>query len=408
MFDGLSPHPEAAPVPDAHLSIAKMAALFLKIGAIGFGGGMAVVALMERELVQRRRLVAPDEFLPGVALGQLLGPFAVNAAFFVGYRRHGLRGALLASFCFLLPSVSLVILLSSLYFRYHSLPALSGVLAGLGPVVISLILSAAFSAGRRVLTTWPAWLLAIAGLAASLAKISPAFTLFAAGGVGLLLGVRTLSQPGKPGASRSSNPAPDSAPGPGLPPTLALVPVVAGASAHVPAIGLASLVVTFFKVGLVFFGGGFVLVAILSQHLVHDLQWLSPAEFLDGVAISNLTPGPIAVLATFVGYKLAGGPGALLATAALLTPALVLMTVLCAGYERFRNSQRFGDFMSGVTPAVVGLIASAAVLLWAPAIPSWRALMLAVASLVLLLRFRWHPAFVLALGAGLAALGAIP
>jgi chromate transporter len=167
-------------------------------------------------------------------------------------------------------------------------------------------------------------------------------------------------------------------------------------------------VLAFFKFGLVFFGGGFVLVAILSHHLVHDLQWLSPAEFLDGVAISNLTPGPIAVLATFVGYKLAGVPGALLATSALLTPALVLMTVLCMSYERFRNSERFADFMSGVSPAVVGLIGSAAVLLWAPAIPSWRALLLAAGSLGLLLRFKWHPAFVLALGATLAAFGAIP
>lgn len=408
MKDVTPPPSAAAPGHDTPLSIANMAALFLKIGSIGFGGGMAVIALMERELVQRRRLVAPDEFLHGVALGQLLGPFAVNAAFFVGYRRHGLRGALLASLCFLLPSVSLVILLSFLYFQFHSLPALAGVLAGLGPVVIALILSAAFSAGRRVLTTWPAWLLASAAVVASLAKISPAFTLLVAGGAGLLLGARLLSEPRQPRASRSSTQASDGPAGGGLPPVLALVPVVAGASTHVPALGIATLVVTFFKVGLVFFGGGFVLVAILSHHLVQDLQWLSPAEFLDGVAISNLTPGPIAVLATFVGYKLAGALGALLATAALLTPALVLMTVLCAGYERFRSSDRFADFMSGVSPAVVGLIASAAVLLWAPAIPSWRALSLAVASLLLLLRFRWHPAFVLALGAGLAALGAIP
>ena len=405
MRESTSPPSEAAPVHEARHPLASMAALFLKIGAVGFGGGMAIIALMERELVQRRRLVAPDEFLHGVALGQLLGPFAVNAAFFVGYRRHGLRGALLASLCFLFPSVSLVILLSFLYFRFHSLPALAAVLAGLGPVVISLILSAAFSAGRRVLTTWPAWLLASAGLAASLAKLSPAITLLAAGGAGLLLG-RTYLEPMKERASSSSRPG--SGAGGGLPPALGLVPVVAGASTHLPAVGLATLVVTFFKVGLVFFGGGFVLVAILSHHLVHDLQWLSPAEFLDGVAISNLTPGPIAVLATFVGYKLAGAPGALLATAALLTPAMVLMTGLCAGYERFRNSERFGDFMSGVSPAVVGLIASAAVLLWVPAIPSWRALTLAVASFVLLLRFRWHPAFVLALGAGLAAFGAIP
>ena len=390
------------------LPLAKMAVLFLKLGATGFGGGMAVIALMERELVRRRQLVDPDEFLHGVALGQLLGPFALNAAFFVGFRRHGLRGALLAAFCFLLPSVTLVVLLSFLYFRFHSLPALAGVLAGLGPVVIALILSAALSAGRRVLTTWPAWLLGAAGLAASLAKVNPAITLLAAGGAGLFLGPRSLLGEGKPRSSRSPGSRSDDPDGRRSLPALALMPVVAGASTQVAAPGLIALVVTFFKAGLVFFGGGFVLVAVLSHHLVHDLQWLSPAEFLDGVAISNLTPGPIAVLATFVGYKLAGVSGALLATAALLTPALVLMTLLCVGYERFRNSERFADFLSGVSPTVVGLIASAAVLLWAPAIPSWRALLLAASSLALLLRFKWHPALVLALGAALAAFGAIP
>ena len=403
-----SPPSRESSALEADLPLPKMAALFLKLGAIGFGGGMAVIALMERELVRRRRLVEPDEFLHGVALGQLLGPFALNAAFFIGYRRHGLRGAFLAAFCFLLPSVSLVILLSFLYFRFHSLPALAGVLAGLGPVVIALILSAALSASQRVLTTWPAWVLGIAALVASLAKVNPALTLLAAGSAGLFFGPRILLGPGKPSAPRSPGPPSEKPAGSGLPPLLGVVPVVAGASTQVPALGLVPLVITFFKFGLVLFGGGFVLVAILSHHLVHDLQWLSPAEFLDGVAISNLTPGPIAVLATFVGYKLAGVPGALLATGALLTPALVLMTVLCMGYERFRNSERFADFMSGVSPAVVGLIASAAVLLWAPAIPSWRALLLAAAALGLLLRFRWHPAFVLALGAALAAFGAIP
>ena len=409
------PTPESAGFPSngpstvgTDLPLAEMATLFLKLGAIGFGGGMAVITLMERELVQRRRLVDPDEFLHGVALGQLLGPFALNATFFIGYRRHGLRGALLAALSFLFPSVSLVIFLSFLYFRFHSIPELAIVLAGLGPVVIALILSAAFSAGMRILRTWPAWFLAIAALVASLAKVTPAFTLIAAGGAGLFFGPRMLLGPRKPGAPRPPGPPSDRPAGGGLLHLLGLAPVVAGATIPAPALGLLPLIITFFKVGLVFFGGGFVLVALLSQHLVHDLKWLSPAEFLDGVAISNLTPGPIAVLATFVGYKLAGVSGALLATAALLTPALVLMTVLCMGYERFRNSERFADFMSGVSPAVVGLIASAAVLLWAPAIPSWRALLLAAAALGLLLRFRWHPAFVLALGAALAAFGAIP
>jgi chromate transporter len=171
---------------------------------------------------------------------------------------------------------------------------------------------------------------------------------------------------------------------------------------------LATVGLIFLKIGLVFFGGGFVLIPVLHQQLVEHLHWLTPQEFLDGVAISNLTPGPISVLATFTGYHLLGVSGAVLATVALLTPSMILMTVICIAYERLKNSSQAQDFLAAVAPTVVGLVASAALLLWHSAIPSWRALLLMAVALVLLVRFKWHPAFVLAVGAALAALGAIP
>ena len=162
---------------------------------------------------------------------------------------------------------------------------------------------------------------------------------------------------------------------------------------------LASVFVTFLKVGFVFFGGGFVLIPILHHRLVTELRWLSTREFLDGVAISNLTPGPIAVLATFAGYRVAGIGGALAATIALFAPAAVLMLVISHQYTRFRDDRRVVRFLSGVNPAVTGLIASAAVLLGQSALASWRGFLLAGLSFILLVRFRWHPAFVLAIGA---------
>lgn len=151
--------------------------------------------------------------------------------------------------------------------------------------------------------------------------------------------------------------------------------------------------------GLVFFGGGFVLVPVLHQRLVTDLGWLNPRQFLDGVAISNLTPGPIAVLATFAGFHVAGVAGALVATVALLAPAMVLMWVISAQYERYRDDARVQAFLAGVNPAVTGLILSAAVLLGGAAIGSWRGGILCGAAWLLLERFRWHPAIVLAIGA---------
>jgi chromate transporter len=185
-------------------------------------------------------------------------------------------------------------------------------------------------------------------------------------------------------------------------------------SVAVPVLGsgailsLPALSVAFLKVGMVFFGGGFVLLPVLHQQIVEGYHWLTPAEFVDGVAISNLTPGPIAVLATFTGFRLQGVAGAIIATASIFAPAMVLMMVISAGYDRFKDSSRAKDFLAEVTPTVVGLVASAALLLWPSTIGSWRSLVLMIFALLLLIRFSWHPAFVLAVGAGLAAGGIIP
>jgi chromate transporter len=396
---------QAGPRPP--LSLPRMLALFLKVGAIGFGGGMAVIALMEREFVENRRVLRAEEFLHGVGLSQILGPFAVNTAFFVGHRRHGLLGALAATVAFLLPSVGLVILLSFLYFRYHAIPALQGVLQGVGPVVIALILAAAWSMGRKALASVPAVLLALAGAGAGAFGLNAVWVLLAAGLLGLAVGrARFGDKRGRndaAGAGEGSGARPPS-PARGFVPLAAPMSAVAG----VGSVSLTGLGLAFLKVGLVFFGGGFVLVPILHQQLVERLHWLGPQEFLDGVAISNLTPGPIAVLSTFAGYRLLGVPGALVATAALFAPALALMAIICLGYERLRDAERAYNFLAGVAPAVVGLVASAALVLWPSAILSWRALLLAAVALLLLVRFRWPPVLVLALGAGLAAAGLVP
>jgi chromate transporter len=386
------------------LSLPRMIAIFLKIGATGFGGGVAVLALIEHEFVEKRAALSAEEFLHGVGLGQILGPFAANTAFFVGYRRHGLLGALASVAGFLLPSVALVILLSFLYLRYQTIPALQGVLLGLGPVVIALILAAACSMGRKAIAKWPAAVLALAGAGAGAIKVNAVWVLLAAGLVGLAIGRARLGRNeiqniAAPSRGESRKPEPPMVQG-----VAPLVPSMVGL-AGTGAISLSGVALAFLKVGLVFFGGGFVLVPILHQRLVEQLHWLSPQQFVDGVAISNLTPGPIAVLSTFAGYHLMGVPGAIVATVALFTPAMVLMAFVSAGYERFRDSTRVQDFLAGVTPTMVGLVLSAVFILWHSAIPSWRALLLAVVALILLVRFKWTPVLVLAFGAGMAVVG---
>jgi len=385
------------------LSLPSMLGLFLKIGTIGFGGGMAVIAIMEQEFVQKRRQLPAEEFLHAVGMAEILGSFAPNAAFFLGYRRYGLFGALASVAVFLLPSIMIVIFLSFLYSRYHAIPALQGVMVGLGPVVIALILAAAWSMGRKALTGWPAVVFAVAGALAGAYKVNAIWVLLTAGIIGLLVGRKRLVK----GSDQKRPNANTEAPPPLKTGGMALLALPA-AGASVAQASLATVGLIFLKIGLVFFGGGFVLIPVLHQQLVEHLHWLTPQEFLDGVAISNLTPGPISVLATFTGYHLLGVSGAVLATVALLTPSMILMTVICIAYERLKNSSQAQDFLAAVAPTVVGLVASAALLLWHSAIPSWRALLLLTVALVLLVRFKWHPAFVLAVGAALAALGAIP
>jgi chromate transporter len=376
----------------ATVSLGRLLAIFLKIGSIGFGGGMAVIALMEQEFVRKRRLIPLDEFVHSVGLGQVLGSFAVNVAIFIGYRLFGVAGALLSAGAFLVPSITLVIILSDLYFRYHAVPALQGAVAGLAPVVIALILNAAWSIGRKVLRSWPAMVIGAGALAAGVAQWSAVWVLVTAGAAGFLLPVRLTAprqppQPGKVAGSGAVN----------------LMPFAFFAAGP-----LSKLIATFFKIGLVFFGGGFVLVPVLHNRLVTQLGWLKPQEFLDGVAISNLTPGPIAVLATFAGFHLAGTIGALAATVALFAPGMMLMLAISHQYGRFRDDHRAQRFLAGVNPAVAGLILSAALVLGRSALVSRHGYALFALSFCLLAGLRWHPAFILVIGAAAGYFGLLP
>lgn len=173
------------------VSLPSLLASFIKIGSIGFGGGMAVIALMENEFVRKRRVIPLDEFVSGVGLGQVLGAFAVNTAIFVGFRFYGVLAGLLSAGAFMMPSFLLVVLFSDLYFRYHAIPALQSVIAGLGPVVIALIVNAAWSIGRRVLHSWSSRVIAIVAFASGLAHLNAALVLAMAGATGLLVRLPT-------------------------------------------------------------------------------------------------------------------------------------------------------------------------------------------------------------------------
>lgn len=359
---------------------------FLKIGSIGFGGGMSIIALMEKELIKKRKVIELEEFLHGIAFGQVLGPFAVNTAIFIGMRLYGVVAGVLSAIFFMLPSVTLVIILSAIYFTYHTIPSLQSALVGLGPVVIALIISAAWSMGKKALNNILAYLIALFALGLAFYKINPAYILVFAGLIGIVKGLLKENEH--------------------LPFKRFLMAVPFFYS-NAKIATLPELIFNFFKTGFVFFGGGFVLVPVLHQEQVLQLKWLTEREFIDGVAISNLTPGPIAVLATFAGYKVYGVFGAIISTTALFLPGVILMLLLTKGYDLLKDAKLFQYFLSGVTPAVIGLVVNAAIKLAPTSFTNPASYIIFVFSLPLLIRFKWHPAFVLAIGAILGMLGVV-
>jgi chromate transporter len=371
-----------------------------------------VVALIERECVTRRRCLEAEEFIHGVGLGQILGPFAVNTAFFIGYRLFGLWGGFVASCAFMVPSFFLVVLLSWIYFSFHAIPSLQGALAGVGPVVIALILNAAWTLGRKSVRTFGAALIAAAAALAAVYQINPIWSLGLAGLLGLIFKMggstmppaqvrlpsrQTLKALLPVGICSRLLPHAGSSPTPSAGSLSRVAPAV-------PLAGLAGwsfLAWVFFKTGLIFFGGGFVLIPILHQSLVLNLGWLTQKEFLDGAAISQLTPGPIAVLATFAGYKLNGITGAFVATAALFAPAMVVMAIISHFYAQVHELRGVRHFLAGITPAVVGLVAAAALVLARAALhinyPAGP--LLCLAFLFLLTYWKWPPVLTLLIGA---------
>jgi chromate transporter len=373
------------------VSLDRLLLIFFKVGSIGFGGGMAIISIMEHELVRKRRLLSLDEFLHGVGFGQILGSFAVNVSLFVGYRLFGVLGSILSAVAFLFPSIVLVIALSDLCFRFHAIPALQGAVAGLSPVVIALIVEAGGSIGRRVLRSPVAFAVAVLALGSGILKINVLWVLLGAGVVGLIM-PRSHPGPHEPASATPKQPLV----------MTTLAPVLAAGSL------LTTVGATFLKVGFVFFGGGFLLIPVLHHRLVTDLHWLSAREFIDGVAISNLTPGPIAVLATFTGYHLAGIAGAVAATVALMAPAAVLMLAISRQYERFRHDDHAQRLLSGLNPAITGLILSTAILLGGGVFTSWQRWLFGGTCLLILRRLHWAPVILLGIGAIAGYAGLLP
>ena len=345
----------------------QLAALYLKLGTIAFGGPAAHIALMEDEVVRRRRWLTRDAFLDLLGVASLLpGPSSTETALFIGYRRAGIPGLLVAGVCFILPAMLMVGVLAWAYVANQHLPAVQGILYGVRPVVIAIIAQALWRLGTTAVKT-P--LLAGIGAAALLAA------LFGLNLVAVLISAGVVAMVRQWSRVRQHH---------------CLLLPLAGGLATVPATAAATpsllnIFLIFLKFGSVVFGSGYVLLAFLQHDLIAQHHWLTEAQLNDAIVVGQVTPGPVFTTATFIGYLLGGPWGALLATAGIFLPAFGFVAITGPLVRKLRQSSAAGAFLDGVNVGSLALMAMVTCQLGSAALVDPLTLGVAAASLVLLL-----------------------
>jgi chromate transporter len=374
--------------------LAEVAGLFLKLGLVGFGGPAAHLALMEDEVVRRRGWLSRERFLDLVSATNLVpGPNSTEMAIHLGHVRAGWPGLVVAGVSFIVPAFLIVWGLAWAYVRFGALPAAAGLLYGVKPVVVAVVLQALVGLGRAATRTRVVAAVGAAALVAAAAGVHELLVLLLAGAV--TAGARLLREKRSAGAAF------------GLVP---LVPIAAAAAVPVAGavpFGLVPLFLFFLKVGSVLFGSGYVLLAFLRADLVERWGWLREGQLLDAVAVGQVTPGPVFTTATFIGYLLGRTPGAILATVGIFLPAFVFVALSGPLVPRLRRSPVAGAFLDGVGVASIALMALVTAQLGRAALVDLPTLALALASAVLLIRFSVNSSWLVLGGAllGLALRG---
>ena len=375
--------------------LAQLARECLRLGATGFGGPAAHIAMMEEAFVHRRGWLSREEYLDLVGAANLIpGPNSTEVAIHVGRVTAGARGLLVAGACFIAPAVVIVMAIAWAYARYGTLPAAAAILWGVKPVIVAIIVHAMARLARTAIKTWQLGVVAGAAAAAVALGVHELAVLLGAGAAAIAF--RT-ARAGGGGALRSIVPW----------------PLLLGAGAAAPATAavgysLGALVLFFLKVGAVLYGSGYVLIAFLRADLVERWHWLTEAQLLDAVAVGQITPGPVFTTATFIGYQLGGPVAALAATVAIFLPAFVFVAASGPLLPRLRRSPTAGAFLDGVNAASLALLAVVAVLIARDAVvdaPAWpAALALAGASLAALAATRINPTWLVVAGAVVGAI----
>jgi chromate transporter len=356
-------------------TILEIVTYFLRLGAIGMGGPVALCDTMERDLVERRGWLSKEEMREAIALSQTLpGSFALQTGIFVGFARGGFPGAWASGWAFILPNFVIVTILAALYVRFRDLSWLGAVLYGIGPASIALILHACWRLSRLGMDDWFRWAIAAAAFAVTVAAAAEIELVFiAAGFAGVLYYGSMLRGPIPPAALA----------------TVAAPVKVVGTAVPVVAVGTFGKLLAFFlKAGSLIFGSGLLLTPVLQPELVQDSHWLSSTEFLLAITVGMATTGPMVIAATFVGYLVAGFWGAVVSTVGMLLPSFLMVMTVAPILRRHRANENVQGFIRGTYAAAIGTILGACVLLGRGAIDDWLTALIALGSLAALCRFR--------------------
>ncbi len=361
---------------------------FLKLGAIGFGGPVALVGYMHHDLVEKSRWVKEEDFRLALTLAQIMpGPLAAQTAMAIGYFQEGLGGAALGGLAFVLPSFLIVVALSVAYVAYGGLWWMQALFYGIGAAVVAIIVIAAYklsrSTNRRDRLLWGIFTVAMAVTILSQAELAWLFLL-----AGLL--VLLLRAPPRWLKRRPSSQGKRKPPLLGLGPLPLLLPLVAAIawSLGPSARKLLQVFLFFVKSGAFVFGSGLAIVPFLHRGVVEQLGWLTERQFLDAVAVAMITPGPVVITVVFIGYLVARWPGAVVSAVGIFLPVYLLTVVPASWFSRHRDNLQLKAFVQGATAAATGAIAGAVVIIGRKAIVDLPTAAIAAISLAILLRVK--------------------
>jgi chromate transporter len=352
--------------------MAELALYFLRLGFLGFGGPVALVGQMERELVNDKKWLTKDEMRESIAICQSLpGPLAIQVGIYISWLRGGFWGAWVGGWCFILPNFVIVAALGALYVYLGDLQPVTAIFYGVSPAVIALILHSCYRLAKLGMEDWLQWAIAAVCLVVTVVLQAEVAILFiGAGIVGILYYGSVFKR------------TPATLPGVVIVPaaTASITPVATGST-------LGKLLLFFLKAGSLTFGSGLVIVPFLEQGLVQQYGWLDERQFLIAVAVGMISPGPVVITATFVGYLVAGFWGSVVSTVGIFLPSFLLALIVAPLLARHRANANVQGFVKGAYAAAIGTILGACILLGKIAIGDWLTIAIGVISLAVL--FRW-------------------